>query len=391
MRALRIPLRACIALWLALLVGCAPTAAPTVAPTAAPTPASTAPPTSAPTATPAPERVHLLVLEAGSLMIPLAAVEDAFEAANPDIDVELEAHGSIQVIRHVTELRRPIDVVASADHALLSLLMYQSIDPDSGRPYADWNIRFAGNRMALAYRPDAPGAEQLNADNWPAIIAQPRTRIGLADPRFDACGYRQLMVLKLAEQAYGRPHLFNDLLTGRFIAPITAESAGSQTIVHVPELLEPRPNSTIVLRGSSVQLIPLLQSGDVDYIFEYESVATQHGLAHIVLPDSVNLGAPALAAAYGQVAVQLDFRRFSSVEPLFTGEAIAYGLTIPTNAPQPAAAERFIAFLLGPEGQRLMAANHHPLLAPPTVDHPERLPAMLQPLCAPEPAATGAR
>jgi len=369
-----------------MLAACGPATVAT-APTATPEPpaataTATAAATPAPTATPPPERVHLLVLEAGSLMIPFAAVEEAFEAANPDIDVELEAHGSIQVIRHVTDLHRPIDVVASADHALLSQLMYQSVNPDTGQPYASWNIRFAGNRVALAFSPTAPGADGLDANNWPEIVSQPRTRLGLADPRFDALGYRQLMVLKLAEQVYGRPHLFTDLLAGRFIAPITAAQAQGHTTIHVPELLEPRPNSTLVLRGSSVQLIPLLQSGDVDYIFEYESVARQHGLQHVVLPDGLNLSTPALNDFYGQVSVQLDFRRFSSIEPVFAGEHIAYGLTIPANAPQPAAAERFIAFLLGAEGQRIMAAHHHPLLSPPTVDHPERLPALLQPLCA---------
>jgi len=373
-----------------LLMACAGPNTPTTMP-AIVTPSPAATPATAlaftPTAAPAPttpERVRLRVFEAGSLMIPFAAIEQAFEAANPDIDVELEAHGSIQVIRHITDLHQAIDVVASADHALLPKLMYNSLDPDSGLPYADWNIRFATNRMVLAYSQESTGADELALDNWHEIISRPGTSLGLADPRFDACGYRQLMVLQLAEALSGQPRLFENLVLGRFVTPITTASAGKATIIHVPELLEPRPNSTMVLRGSSVQLIPLLQSGDVDYIFEYESVATQHALAHIVLPPAVNLSNPEYAVDYGQVSVQLDFRRFASVEPVFAGEVIAYGLTIPSNAPHPEAAARFIAFLLGPEGQSIMAAHHHPLLSPPTVDHLDRLPAALRPLCAPE-------
>ena len=54
------------------------------------------------------------------------------------MDVLNECHGSIQVIRHVTELHEQIDVVATADYALIPMLMYAVDDPDSGLPYANW-------------------------------------------------------------------------------------------------------------------------------------------------------------------------------------------------------------------------------------------------------------
>ena len=44
-------------------------------------------------------------------------------------------------------------------------------------------------------------------------------RFGLADPRFDAAGYRALMVLQLAEREYDDPYLFEDMLMGRFTTP----------------------------------------------------------------------------------------------------------------------------------------------------------------------------
>ena len=349
----------------------------------------TSPSQPAPTPSPQPtlrrEPVPLRIFCAGSLMIPFAALEKAFEAANPDIDMQMEAHGSIQVIRHVTDIHEKIDVVATADYALLPMLMYHTNDPDTGQPYATWNIRFATNRLVLAYGEHSKGASELSTENWAEIIARPGTRVGLADPRFDACGYRELMILQLAEALYGRRTLFEDVLMGRFAQPIRAVQEGENTVViHVPEVLEPRPNSTIVLRGSSVQLIPLLQSGDVDYLFEYESVVRQHGLQFVPLPDALSLGSPQHAAEYQRVSVKLDFRRFASVEPLFQGDVIAYGLTIPSNAPHPPEAVRFVAFLLSPEGRRIMAENHHPLLEPLRVDNPARLPESLKALCVPE-------
>ncbi|MHB1294968.1 MAG: tungstate ABC transporter substrate-binding protein WtpA [Anaerolineae bacterium] len=370
-----------------LLAACGPSAVqPTAAPLAGETPAATQPapdPTAEPTAAVA-QPVALRIFCAGSLIIPFFALEAAYEAEHPEVDVQIEAHGSLQVIRHVTDIHEAIDVVATADQALLPMLMYETDDPDTGLPYADWNLRFASNRMVLIYAPNSQYADELTTENWVEIIARPRVRLGLADPRFDACGYRTLMILQLAESVYGNKDLFEDTLWGRFTQPIRAIQEDGRTLIQVPEVLEPRTNSTVVLRGSSIQLFPLLESGDLDYAFEYESVAQQHGLDYITLPDSLSLGSAAHVADYQPVAVHLDFRRFASVDPTFAGDLISYGLTIPTNAPHTEEAERFVAFMLGSEGQRIMEENSHPLLDPVTVDKPENLPASLQALCVPE-------
>ena len=89
------------------------------------------------TSTPA-QRVPLVVFAAGSLIVPFDALEEAFELRYPHIDVRAEYHGSIQVIRHATELHDEIDVVATADASLIPMLMYAVNDPDTGRAYADW-------------------------------------------------------------------------------------------------------------------------------------------------------------------------------------------------------------------------------------------------------------
>jgi len=314
-------------------------------------------------------------------MIPFADLEKAFEVVYPQIDVELEAHGSIQVIRHVTDMHDEIDVIVPADYRLIPMLMYDTIDGDSGLPYADWSIRFATNRMALCYAEHSQGSQEINEQNWAEVITRPGTRIGLSDPRFDACGYRQLMLLQLGEWHYGQRTLFEDVFMGRFAQPITTMSENGATVIHVPELLEPRRNSTIVMRGSSIQLIPLLESGDVDYIFEYESVARQHGLTTLTLPDEINLGSDALAEHYAQVKVKLDFRRFASVDPIFVAEPIAYGLTIPSNAPHPEEAALFVAFVLGPEGRQIMAEHHQETFATYSADNLGQVPQAVRPLC----------
>jgi len=324
-----------------------------------------------------------VVFAAGSLILPFMELEQAFEERHPEIDVQAEYHGSIQVMRHVTELHEEIDVVATADAALIPMLMYAGSVPETGQPYAGWYIRFASNRLALAYTPRSRYADEIQPENWHAILARPDVKLGLADPRFDASGYRTLMAFALMENLLGRYDLFGPVFDGQFTFPVTVFRDETLTTITVPEILETRPGAHILLRGGSIMLIALLESGDLDYAFEYESVIRQHGLEMVPLPEAVNMGEAGLESAYEAVRVDLDFQRFASVKPQFQGERIRYGITIPTNAPHQDAAVLFIAFLLGPEGRAIMAANDHPLLDSFPADGYAAMPVSLQSLCVP--------
>lgn len=324
------------------------------------------------------EAVPLKVLVAGSLMAPMDAVEEAYEAGHPGIDVRVEGHGSIQVIRHVTELGDDADLVLTADAALIPMLMYGTIDEATGRRFADWYVEFATNRLALAYTPESRYADEIDESNWVEVIRRPDVRLGLSDPRFDASGYRSLMVLAMAQEVYDSPTLLVDVLVGAVSPPILPVVEDGRTIVHVPELVAPTDGSRIAMRGSSIQLVALLQSGEIDYAFEYESVVRQVGLEMVELPDSLNLGAEEERDRYRRFGVVLDFRRFATVEPAFTGDVIAYGATVPGNAPHPRQAVDFLAYLLGEEGRAVMAAAHHPVFPKPEADNHDALPEVLR-------------
>jgi len=327
----------------------------------------------------------LRVFIAGSLIVPFEELEKAYEEAHPDVDVQVEAHGSIQVIRHVTEIHDLIDVVVPADYALIPLLMYPNTIEDSGKPYADWYVEFASNRLAVAYTDQSKYASEVNETNWHEILARPDVRLGLSDPRFDASGYRTLMIVQLAEQVYQQPSIFERIFLGQFTNPIRVEKDGLTSIIHVPEVLEPTESANLVMRGSSIALIALLESGDIDYAFEYESVIKQHGLNYVALPDRLNMGNQDLESSYSSVEVWLDFQRFSTVNPQFVGATIGYGVTIPQNAPQAQLAHDFVAYLLGPEGRAILEKNQHPPLEVPQADGFDRLPDILKTLCVPHP------
>jgi molybdate/tungstate transport system substrate-binding protein len=171
------------------------------------------------------------------------------------------------------------------------------------------------------------------------------------------------------------------MFSGDFSYPFVIYEEDLLTIVKVPKIVETTSGSNIRIRGGSIALLALLESGDLDYAFEYESVIKQHGLEIVNLPEELNLGSDAFKGYYSQVMVELDFQRFSSVEPVFRGDKIAYGFTIPSNAPHPGEAERFIAFLLSPEGREIMALNYHPLYSPSICENSLSIPPALQVFC----------
>lgn len=326
------------------------------------------------------EKTQLRVLIAGSLIVPFDEMERAFEEKHPDVDVLMEGHGSIQVIRRVTELEEEADVLAVADYALIPMLMYQAQMPETGESYADWYLKFATNELGLAYTAQSAYADEISQENWHEVVARPDVLFGLSDPRFDACGYRGLMTTQLAERYYGDDLVFDRVFGGRFTQFLRVQTQDGADVISVPEVLQPKEESGLVMRGSSVRLLGLLESGDLDYAFEYESVARQHGLEFLPLPAEISLSDEAHQGDYARVRVELAFQRFASVNPEFEGKTIAYGITIPTNAPHPDLAAEFIRFLVGPEGQAVMERNQHPMILPPLADNEAALPSELQAL-----------
>ena len=153
-------------------------------------------------------------------------------------------------------------------------------------------------------------------------------------------------------------------------------------MIEVPEILETSAGSNVVLRGASIQLVALLESGDLDCAFEYESVARQHGLEYVRLPAAIDLGDEASATSTGPSQVKLDFRRFASVRPEFTGRRSATRSPSRRTRPDPELARQFAAFLLGPDGRRILEADHQPLLSPPELDDAAAAPEEVRRACA---------
>ncbi|MBN1761997.1 MAG: tungstate ABC transporter substrate-binding protein WtpA [Methanomicrobia archaeon] len=317
---------------------------------------------------PAQEKSKVKVIYAGSLIIPFEEMEKAFESAHPDVDVLLEGHGSIQAIRHITEIHEEYDVLAVADDSLVPDMMYPE--------YADWYVRFATNQMVIAYTDKSLYADEINESNWYEILARPDAAFGFSNPMFDACGYRTLMVVPLAELYYEDDTIFDEVIGSNFEPPIPMIEENCVYTVVAPEVFEPRGDK-LAIRGGSVQLLALLEYGGIDYAFEYKSVAEQHELRYVELPPEIDLSSPEYSENYKKAKVNLGFQRFSSVDIERIGRPIFYGITVPKNAPNPELGQEFVNFVLSEEGQRVLRSTNQPTI-PSEADNVSALPEELR-------------
>lgn len=322
-------------------------------------------------------RTTLKVLCADSLLYPLDKVEKVFESSHSNVDLEIEGHGSIQVIRQVTELRANADVLMVADYSLIPIMMYNTTVPNTNQSYADYYVRFAGNSIVLAYNNQSKYAKEINATNWYSILMKPEVSFGFPDPLIDALGYRTLMTIQLAGKYYGDNRIFHDLVTDNFDPPISSVPLDSNYDILVPDQRIPKGNK-IVLRASSIELVPLLQLGSIDYCFLYLSNARQYGLSYVELPDEINLGSQQYENYYQSVAVTFVQQRFSSINMDREGETIYFGLTIPANAPHPELAVEFVKFILNGDGKNVFQSCSQPVFEPAFADNLTNVPAELQ-------------
>ena len=285
----------------------------------------------------------LLILHAGSLSIPFKHMAGAFMEKYPEVSVRLEAAGSRTCARKITELNSPADVFASADSAVIRHLLMPR--------YADFCIDFATNEMVIMYTPKSRYADTISVQNWPDILLDPRVEYGHSNPDADPCGYRAMLCWQLAEKYYSRPGLYKTLIASR-----------------------PLKN----IRPKEVDLLALLETGELDYIFIYRSVAEQHGGSFLLLPDEINLGSVELSEHYSKVSLELNGSHPEETI-IRKGTPMVYGITIPKSAASPEWAARFVVFVLGPEGRRIMEANNQPEIVPARVDNFEALPLIVLP------------
>jgi molybdate/tungstate transport system substrate-binding protein len=269
-------------------------------------------------------------MSATTLAAPLRAALDSFAAAS-GARVRHESGGSLELARRISELARTPDVLALADREVFDALLVPA--------HASWYAGFARNRMVLAYTDRSRGADRLTPDSWRSVVLAPGVEVARSDPAHDPMGYRALLLFALAERHYGD--------------------------VGLAARLE-RSASARHLRARSSELVALLETGEVDYAWTYESVARTAGLRWLQLPGEIDLGSAGDSSRYAAASVRVPGRSPRDSVTIH-GRPILYALSIPREAPHRVVAGRFVAWLLSPSGRSVLRAHGLDALDAPIV------------------------
>jgi molybdate/tungstate transport system substrate-binding protein len=260
---------------------------------------------------------HLVVFNAGSLARPIRAALDSF-ARREGVTVDQESAGSLETARKLTELGKTPDLIALAD---------ADVFPRYLMPVqVDGYVEFARNRMVLAFTDRSRFAGEITADNWWRVVLRPGVEVGRSDPELDPNGYRTLLVWQLTERYAGE----------RGLAARLAQASPARNV-----------------RPKEADLVGLLQAGEFDYIWSYESMAKGIGLRYVTLPDQVDLSSVDRAADYAKASVTVRGAT-SDARVTFTGAPIVYAFAVPRAAPHRALGIRFAEFLLSADGRAIL-------------------------------------
>jgi molybdate/tungstate transport system substrate-binding protein len=239
----------------------------------------------------------LTIFAAASLGRPMTLLTHTFENRS-GIPSLVELGGSFEHARKLTDLGRIPDVLMFADDEVIASLAPTHID---------WYVRIATTRIVIAYTPRSKHAASLTADEWWRTLSRPDVTVGRADPAIAPAGRHALTVLRRAETYYAEPRLADRLL-------------GRASLKYV------RPNAT--------ELAALLETGEVDYILDYESVARQYGFRFITLPEDL-------------------------------ATRVLYGLSVPRLAAHEREGVEFAAYVLSSDGLRILRDAHLDVLSVP--------------------------
>ncbi len=186
--------------------------------------------------------------------------------------------------------------------------------------WVSWYINFAQSPVVIGYNPHSKFAADLKSKPWYEVLQEPGIRIGRTDPKLDPKGALTVQLMQHAQDAYAQPGL-------------------AQKVLGAPDNpAQVQPEESLVGR---------LQSGQIDVGFFYSTETADLKITSIPLPPEVALSA-------------------------------SYTVTVLNNAANAAGAERFVEFLLGPQGRRIMQAHGLDLVKPTITGDASQVPAAIK-------------
>jgi molybdate/tungstate transport system substrate-binding protein len=258
----------------------------------------------------------MTIFHAGSLAPPFSAAEPEFEDEY-DVDVTREAKGSVASTQKITQQGRSADVLGVSDFRLIRDRVLSE--------YGDWYAVFTTNSMSIQYREDSPGADDISADNWWEVLSRDGVTIGHSDPAVDPGGYRAVMTQQLGKEEFDGERLYDE------------------------QTYQALRNNSTVPTGTETNLEGQLKSGELDYVFYYQSISTSADLPFIDLQSEVDL-----SKANSEYAEHYANAEVETESGTFTGAPIAYGMTVPSVANAPERGAQWVEYFATDPGRTIL-------------------------------------
>jgi molybdate/tungstate transport system substrate-binding protein len=293
------------------------------------------------------EPTTLTIFAAGTLAVPFKQINALFQNRYPNVTVQAQFGGSVKMAKQITDLHQEADILAVADYNVIPKYLF------GNPPYAAWYASIARNAITFVYTDKSKYADEINLANWYKVLARPGVEIGRSNPDTDPSGYQTVQMLNLAEKYYKAPGLEQSVLAN---APLAN------------------------MRDTETSLISALQLGQIDYLAIYRSDALQHHLKFIELPAEINLSDPADAATYKDGVAHTK-------NGDLTGAPIVYAITVINGSKNTDAAVKYVALLLGPQGQAVMKDGGFGAFNPAYAVRREAMPTELKTVVQPWPGS----
>ncbi len=267
----------------------------------------------------------LYVFHAGSLSYPFHIFKDSLLKRYSNIKILSQACGSKQCVRNIIDLRKKWDIFLSADVDLIDSFLVPN--------YSLKSYTFLSNEMVISYTNKSKYSNEINSSNWIDILSKPEVKLAFSDPASDPCGVRIIAVLKLSESFYKKPDLLKKI---RY------------------------KDKNVIIRPKEVDLLTLLELGEVDFTIIYKSVALQHNLKIVTLSDSINLSNPKLQSWYESNTISYNITNNKKIsEPV---KYIKYGYCINKNSEKKESVKKFVELLKSDVSKNIFESCGHTII-----------------------------
>jgi molybdate/tungstate transport system substrate-binding protein len=239
--------------------------------------------------------------------------KDGFQKQNPEVTIILQKGAGPAQVQQLYSGNETADVLILSDDRMARSsiqTLYQSAPTD-----------FMSDEIAIIAGKNAKYFDELTMRYWNTFLLRPDVKVGIPDANQSYAAARVPLVWKLAETWVHQMSLYESL---------TAKLKSSE------------PHSST---------ISALQSGTLDYAFDYATQGKQNGLRVFRLLKYYSLGDPSLANFYKSAVVETDQKK------LIYGEPIIYSIGCIKKSKNLTTAQAFTDYVAGSEGRSILQAE----------------------------------